>query len=199
MIQPATVLKFRRTDSFREQYRTGVSLHSHTMHSREFLGRLPGYISRIPIASYMVEREIGKLHLYTGRVFHFEEFYWTPPLSAREAHELEQEQIEKRLGLRALVSLTDHDNVEAGLQLRMLAGTVFHVGVHNLPAGQAHQLMEEFSTFTNKPSGKRLRELFHELNREPSVLLVLNHPFWDADGGVAPERHKLSLMSFLRR
>jgi len=213
--KPAAVVKFDRTEPFREKYRTGVSLHSHTMHSREFLGRLPGYISRIPIASYIIEREIGKMHLYTGRVLNFKEFYWTPPLSAREAHELEQQQIEKRLGLRALVSLTDHDNVEAGLHLRMLEGTadvpvsvewsvpcegtVFHVGVHNLRAERAHEWTEELAAFTSKPSGKRLRELFCELNADPAVLLVLNHPFWDADGGVEQERHTLSLMRFLRR
>lgn len=215
METPASVQKFHRAEVFTEKYRTGISLHSHTMHSREFLGRLPGYISRIPIVSQIIEREIGREHLSTGRVFNFKEFYWTPPLSAREAHQLEAEQIEKGLGLRAMVSLTDHDNVEAGLHLRMLEGTsevpvsvewsvpcegtVFHIGVHNLPAGQAHEWMEEFVKFTSQPSRKRLRELFGELSADGAVLLVLNHPYWDADGGVAAERHKLSLMSFLRR
>jgi len=208
-----TVQKFQRSEDFSGQYRTGVSLHSHTMHSREYLGRLPGYIAKIPIASYILEREVGRLHLYTGRVFNFKEFYWTPPLSAREAYELESGQISGQLGLRALVSLTDHDNVEAGLHLRMLEGTaeapvsvewsvpcegtVFHVGVHNLPAERAKTWMEEFATFTREPNGKRLRDIFGELNGESGVLLVLNHPFWDADGNVTAEKHAAALMSFL--
>jgi hypothetical protein len=214
-LTPTTaVLKFQPGKDFCGRYRTGVSLHSHTMHSREYLGRLPGYIAKIPLASYIIEREVGRLHLYTGRVFNFKEYYWTPPLSAREAHELESGQI-GQLGLRALVSLSDHDNVEAGLHLRMLEGTadapvsvewsvpcegtVFHIGVHNLPAEQAKQWMEEFEKFTKQPESKRLRELFGGLNAEPGVLLVLNHPFWDADGTRKPERHREALTSFLRR
>jgi hypothetical protein len=61
--------------------------------------------------------------------------------------------VEEKLGLRALVSLSDHDNIEAGLRLQMLERTkrapisvewsvpydqtVFHVGVHNLPVTRA--------------------------------------------------------------
>jgi hypothetical protein len=87
--------------------RTGISLHSHTMHSKEYLGRLPGYIAKFSIGGYFLEREI------------FAKVCWTPPLSPREADALERRQIE-RLGLAALVSLTDHDNLEAGKHLRML-------------------------------------------------------------------------------
>jgi hypothetical protein len=211
----STVEKYRQPEQFAGKYRTGVSLHSHTMHSREFLGRLPGYIAKVPVASFFIEREIGRMHLYTGRSLDFTKFYWTPPLSAREAYELEREQILWRLGLSALVSLTDHDTVEAGLHLRMLPetaevpvsvewsvpceGTVFHLGVHNLPAGEAHEWMEEFARFTAKPNARRLRELFGELNANPSVLLVLNHPFWDADGGAAAPRHQAALANFLRK
>jgi len=82
--------------------RTGISLHSHTMHSKEYLGRLPGYIAKFPIGGYILEREIGRAHLYQGRIFDFKKVYWTPPLSPREADELERQQIEK-VGLAALV------------------------------------------------------------------------------------------------
>jgi len=212
---PVLVQKYREPDQFTDKYCSGISLHSHTMHSREFLGRLPGYIAKVPIASFLIEREIGRMHLYTGRALDFKKFYWTPPLSAREAYELERGQIAKRMGLQALVSLTDHDTVEAGLHLRMLPGTadipvsvewsvpcegtIFHLGVHNLPAVQANEWMTEFARFTAKPHTRRLRELFGELNADPSVLIVLNHPFWDADGGAAPERHEASLWSFLQK
>src|SRR5271165_2677439 len=104
-------------DSF-SRFKYGVSLHSHTMYSKERLDRLPHYIAKVPIGSYILEREIGRLHLYTGRIFDFKKFYWTPPLSPREAHELESQQIEKSLKLKPMVSLSDHDSVEAGLHLR---------------------------------------------------------------------------------
>lgn len=211
---PTQVQKFRNDGRYAQQFRSGVSLHSHTMHSREYLGRLPGYIERVPIASYIIEREIGRLHLYTGRIFDFKRIYWTPPLSAREAFQLERRQIEKQLGLRAMVSLTDHDNVEAGLHLRMLEGTsdapisvewsapfedtVFHLGVHNLPAARANAWMAEFAQYTAQPSSKHLRELLYELNADPSILLVLNHPYWDAKS-VGPTQHLVSLTSFLQQ
>jgi len=184
------------------------------MHSREYLGRFPGYIQRIPIASYMIEREIGRLHLYGGRIVDFRRIYWTPPLSAREALQLEQNQIQQHCGLQPLVSLSDHDNIEAGLHLRMLQEnshlpisvewsvpyeqTVFHLGVHNLPPDRASGWMKELARYTSQPNSQRLRELLFGLNAESSNLLVLNHPYWDAES-VGPDQHRDSLAIFLQK
>src|SRR5215470_7900221 len=168
------VQKFDPSRCDTNQFRAGVSLHSHTMHSREYLGRFPGYISQIPIASYIIEREVGRLHLYGRRNVDFSRIYWTPPLSPREALELERQQIETSFGLPALISLSDHDNIEAGLHLQMLSGTsrvpisvewsvpyddtVFHLGVHNLPPTRAKAWMDELASFTADPRVERLRE-----------------------------------------
>jgi hypothetical protein len=206
------ILKARHAENWSDRYRTGISLHSHTMYSREYLHRLPDYIRRVPIASSLIELEIGRMHMYTGRTIDFRKVFWTPPLSAREALALEEQQIVSQLGLRPIVSLTDHDSVEAGLHLNMLGDpccvpvsvewsapfgkTVFHIGVHNLPAAEANQWMEEFSRYAAQPSLWRLRELFCELNANPGVLLVLNHPFWDAEGS-GPELHRSFLDLFL--
>jgi hypothetical protein len=211
---PTLVVKHDRFLEVSGNCRCGISLHSHTMHSREYLGRLPGYIAKIPIASYIVEREVGRLHLYTGRTIDFRKMYWTPPLSPREAFELERKQVEEKLGLQALVSLSDHDNIEAGLRLQMLERTkrapvsvewsvpydqtVFHLGVHNLPLTRATAWMEALESFTANPRTDVLRRLLHELNAEPSVLLVLNHPYWDAES-VGPDPHRDSLAIFLQK
>jgi hypothetical protein len=192
-------------------WRTGVSLHSHTMHSKEYLGRLPAYIAKFPIGGYILEREIGRVHLYERRIFDFNKIYWTPPLSPREAYGLERGQIEK-IGLAPLISLTDHDNVEAGKQLRMLAETSsapisvewtvpyaeteFHIGVHNLPAPRADRWMSEFAAYTKEPKSDRLREILAELSDEKNVLIVLNHPYWDAES-VGPAEHRQALKNFL--
>ena len=56
------IQKFSAKMVFSQEYRTGVSLHSHTMHSKEFLGRLPTYIAKVPVGSYILEREIGRSH-----------------------------------------------------------------------------------------------------------------------------------------
>lgn len=208
------VVKFRKPfdpDSA-GPFRSAVSLHSHTMHSREYLGRLPSYIAKVPIGKFIIEREIGRMHLYTGRVVDFRRIFWTPPLSPREALHLEQGQIESQVKLRPLVSLTDHDNIEAGLHLRMLgrsaevpvsvewsvpyAGTVFHLGIHNLPADSAQEWMAAFAAFTSAPSSSQLRALLHELDAQREALIVLNHPYWNAEA-TSPERHAESLPEFL--
>ena len=211
---PTQILRYDRIQRIPESFRSVVSLHSHTMHSREFLGRLPGYISKMPIASYIIEREIGKLHLYGRRIVDFNRIYWTPPLSPREALELEKEQIERLFRLPALVSISDHDNIEASLHLHMLDSTyrvpisvewtipydqaVFHLGVHNLPISRATAWMKELASYTLKPRPELLRQLLHELNAEPSVLLVLNHPYWDIES-TGREQHRDSLAIFLQK
>lgn len=191
---------------------TGISLHSHTMHSREYLGRLPQYIAKFPIGSYILEREIGRLHLYEGRIFNFKKVYWTPPLSPREAYELESKQIEEQLGRQAIVSLTDHDNIEAGLRLRMLektsrapvsvewtvpyGKTEFHLGIHNLSVSHARAWMKEFAAYRAKPNTEMLREILAGLDDEKYTLIVLNHPYWDAEG-IGRAEHWQTLQTFL--
>ena len=121
--KPVTqVHRFKKNTNFPSSYCSGASLHNHTMHSKERLNRLPAYIAKFPIGGYLIERELGRLHLYKAWNFDFNKYYWTP-LSPREAHELESTVIEKDLGLKPLVSLSDHDNIEASLHLRMLGPT----------------------------------------------------------------------------
>jgi hypothetical protein len=181
------------------------------MHSKEYLGRLPSYIAKFPIGKYILEREIGRLHLYQGRIFDFNKFFWTPPLSPREAYELERKQI-GTTGLLPLISLTDHDNIEAGMHLRMLAETAetpisvewtvpyeeteFHIGVHNLPPARAAAWMSDFAEYTQKPDLARLTEILVGLNDEKDVLVLLNHPYWDAES-LGPLRHRGALKNFL--
>ena len=193
-------------------FKTGASLHSHTMHSRESLERLPTYIAKFPIGHYVVEREIGRQHLYEKRVIDFGKYYWTPPLSPREAWTLECEQIED-YGLAPLVSLTGHDNIEAGLQLKMLvetsdapisvewtvpyATTEVHIGVHHLPVSRAKRWMSTLAEYTAPPKHEQLRDILAGLHDERSVLLVLNHPYWDAEG-IGAIQHKKVLLDFLQ-
>jgi hypothetical protein len=193
---------------------TGISLHSHTMHSKEYLGRLPNYIAKFPIGSYILEREIGRVHLYEHRIFDFKRIYWTPPLSPREAYELESKQIEEKLGCGALVSLSDHDNIKAGLHLRLLEKTrrapisvewtvpyektEFHLGVHNLAPSSSGAWMKEFEAYRAKPNTGQLREILAGLNKERDTLIVLNHPYWDAES-IGPAQHRDTLGPFLER
>jgi len=124
----------------------------------------------------------------------FSRAYWTPPLTPKLAYETERNQIESALGLKSLVSLTDHDNIEAPMLLRTVpetaqtpvslewsvpfAGTIFHLGVHNLPNGKAHAIMDDLAAYTRNPDDQRLRELLAMLDGFPDVLVVFNHPLW---------------------
>ena len=47
---------FWKNPSIASRYRTGVSLHSHTMHSRESLGFVPEVAAHIPILAWELDR-----------------------------------------------------------------------------------------------------------------------------------------------
>lgn len=189
----------------------GVSLHSHTMHSKELLTFIPRYTKSIPLLQWEFDRQSKRYEQKRGRPLDLSSAYWTPPLPGREAFEVEQKQIED-LGLAAMVSLTDHDNIDAGSQLQVLdrevpisvewsipfGPTYFHVGVHNLPPYSAHDTMAALATYTAKPDLKLLKELFAGLHRETDGLIVLNHPMWD-QSTIGAERHKATLLELLKQ
>jgi hypothetical protein len=178
-------------------FHAGVSLHSHTEHSQEKLDDLPRYLDRMPVVSQFLRWERKRYLAATGENLDFTRAYWRGPLSAQSAYDLERLQIE-RLGLRALVSLTDHDTIDAGLLLQAgrPAGeipisvewtvpyeqTYFHMGIHNLAPSLAISFMQEFSRYTRKPQTYVLGQLFEALQADPSILVVLNHPLWDMAG-----------------
>jgi hypothetical protein len=172
-------------------YSTAVSLHSHTMHSREGLDFVPRVLRRVPLAHAMFERLEKGYRSKTGKPIPFERAFWRPPLHPRAAHELEAAQIRNLLGLNPLVSITDHDNLEACAELHAIGidvpyslewtvpyrGTVFHIGVHNLPADRARDLEAAMAVATAAPQSYRIAELLAAMSAMPEVLLVLNHPF----------------------
>jgi len=204
---PQTV-KFAWKDSQTAwQYSTGVCLHGHTMHSEECLSFLPRYLHQAPGVSQILSGyERGPRRVDFARA------YWTPPLSPASALRLERKQIEN-MGLRALVSLTDHDNIEAGLSLQVAADprdvpisvewtvpyerSIFHLGIHNLPPATARDLMSTFAAFTAAPNELMLPGILRELARNPDVLIVLNHPFW-LEEGIEQADHDRALARILR-
>src|SRR3989442_11478460 len=96
---------------------TGVCLHGHTMHSKECLSFLPRYLQQVPGISHVVRRYEQPREGAQPAV-DFSRAYWTPPLSPASALRLEREQI-GHLDLTPLVSITDHDDIEAGLALQV--------------------------------------------------------------------------------
>jgi hypothetical protein len=197
-------------------FNTGVSLHSHTNQSKETLDFI-AELSRDwgllqPIMRWAEQRSQRS----SGIRPDYANSYWTPPLTPRLAFDLESSQIEDRLQLPAMVSITDHDDINAPLLLRSVPSarhipisvewtvpfceSAFHIGVHNLPSASGVQWMERLRAFTATPvqerSPKLLREIMADLHGIPQVLIVFNHPIWDLYR-VGRERHEVLVNEFL--
>jgi hypothetical protein len=180
---------WHRPDLGRDR-QAAVSLHGHTNRSKESLQLIPQLARRGPMLHQALEKQCRKSRIPVD----FSRAYWTPPLTPRLAYDTEKEQIENALGLRAMVSLTDHDNIEAAIWLRAVpataqtpvslewsvpfGGTVFHLGVHNLPSDQAQEIVDDLAAYTRNPSDGRLCELLAMLDGFAEVLVVFNHPLW---------------------
>ena len=187
---------------------SAVCLHGHTMYSEECLSFLPRYLRSVPGIS-----QIARACERGPEPVDFSRAYWTPPLTAASALRLEREQIAK-LNLRAIVSLTDHDNIEAGMALQVAADqrhtpvsvewtvpyrrSIFHLGIHNLPPEAARSWMSTMSMYTLSAEEDLLPEILGELAAIPEVLIVLNHPFW-IEEGVDHSDHRPALDRLLRR
>ncbi len=196
------------------EFRTGVSLHSHTMYSEESLDMVPRYTAKLPYLGRAIRRQELEYHRRKNKQFSFGDAFWTPPLSPRQAYRLEEKQIQRRFKLPALISLTDHDDIRAATQLHVLdrfkhipistewtipcEDTFFHLGVHNLPPADSDSFMKRFEAFTAKPDPQDLQSLFQELNTGPGVLLILNHPLWD-EKGIGQDRHGSVLRNLLAK
>lgn len=192
-------------------YHAGVSLHGHTMHSKECLAFLPRYLRQVPGVSGIVRRYERPSRGVRPPV-DFSRAYWTPPLTAAAALRVEREQI-AGLGLRPVVSLTDHDDIEAGVSLQLTSdraetpvsvewtvpydGSILHFGIHNLPPSGERAWMAAMEEYASAPREARLPELLESLSRIPGTLIVLNHPFWREEG-VGEAEHRRARDRFLR-
>jgi hypothetical protein len=197
-------------------FTTGVSLHSHTNQSKETLD----FISELskdwgvlqPLMRWAEHRSIR----LTGIKPDYARSYWTPPLTPSLAFDLERTQIEEKLQLPAMVSLTDHDDINAPMLLRTVpssrhipvsvewtvpfGGTAFHLGIHNLPSADGAEWMERLAEFTAIPVETRASHLLNgmlaELDEIPGVLIVFNHPLWDLYR-IGQEKHDVLVNEFL--
>lgn len=176
-------------------FRSAVSLHSHTSHSRESLSFVARILrSKGPVRNWLDKRELH-CQKETGLVLNFDQAYWTPPLPDALAMRLERRQIEDDLGLRSIVSLSDHDNIAAAIRLRQSAETAdvpvsvewtapfgqskFHIGIHNIPAAKAPEYMARLQVCTAKHDDRAVCEMLGEMHSLPAVLIVFNHPMWN--------------------
>ncbi|HVZ16883.1 MAG TPA: hypothetical protein VG897_07195 [Terriglobales bacterium] len=192
-------------------FHTAVSLHSHTTFSKESLTFIPDHAGRVPALRWLLSQQEKRCKKVPAN---FALAYWTPPLAPRAAYELERDQIKQKLGLKSLVSITDHDNIEAPLMLRLLpetrhipisvewsvpyGSTEVHLGIHNLPSSSAKRWMAAMAAYTEQPKDENITDLIAGLHDIKDLLIVLNHPLWDLYA-VGQEAHLVSLEKFLRK
>jgi hypothetical protein len=193
-------------------YRTAVSLHGHTNLSREGLYFIPEFAARYGPLRAALAFQDRRAQTISAIRLDFWKAYWTPPLPPLAAFRLEREQIEQKLGLSSLISLTDHDSIAAPLLLRVVPearpipvsmewsvpfrDTILHLGMHNLPSAQAESIMARCAAFTAHPAEEDLPDLLARLHDNPDILIVLNHPLWDL-AGIGRPRHAHTVGGFL--
>jgi hypothetical protein len=186
---------FFQNKSTLPKFRTVVSLHGHTLYSRESLGFINALSRKVPLIRVALERGAAQYRRVKGTDLDLTRAWWTPPLAPYGAWRLEADRITSQFGAHPLVSLSDHDDIEAGVTLRVLeecsavpvsvewtvpfGGTFFHMGVHNLPPDEAREIMAGLRAFTANPVEEGLHDLFAALDAHRSVLIVFNHPCWD--------------------
>ena len=192
---------------------SGVSLHSHTNRSKETLDFIAKLANEYKYFRGILAREEKRCRQNHRLQVDYARSYWTPPLTPRLAFDLESNQIAESLQIQPLVSITDHDDIQAPMLLRTVASArhipvsvewttpfgkdqAFHLGIHNLPSATGMDWMREFEEFTKNPSDARLTEMLFALHNLPNVLIVFNHPLWDLYK-IGDELHKQRLEEFL--
>ncbi|MGH9588952.1 MAG: hypothetical protein ACRD25_01095, partial [Terracidiphilus sp.] len=163
----STIAYLWRDENASRGFRSGVSLHSHTNQSRETLNFLANFGNQYPAMRPLMsrlERRAQRNHNYK---VNYAASYWTPPMTPKLAFDLERRQIES-LDVMPMVSITDHDNIQAPMLLRAVPSArhipvsvewsapyggvqAFHLGIHNLPSARANEWMRTFKDFTAEP------------------------------------------------
>ena len=207
----STISYLWRDKKAAQGFRSGVSLHSHTNQSRETLDFLANLGNQYPMIRPLLTRLEQRSERMHGVRINYAASYWTPPMTPKLAFDLETRQIEK-LDLAPMVSLTDHDTINAPMLLRTVPSArqipvsvewsapygeqSFHLGVHNLPSARANEWMATLADYTATPSDTRLTEILRALDEEPNVLVVFNHPLWDLYL-IGKERYEFLVNQFL--
>lgn len=195
------------------RFRTGVSLHGHTLHSKETLNFFYPLAKHLRVVDWLVKRAERNYRAAYGKELDLNRAWWTPPLGAHQAWSLETGQIRDRLGMQSLVSLTDHDDIEAPWSLQVLSEchgapvsvewtvpyqpTFFHIGVHNLPPQTARETMARLARYTAGTSEAALQSILEGLAANRETLIVFNHPHWD-EGGIGGDVHAALARQFAR-
>lgn len=208
-----TQIRFETDFRPAQLFRTGVSLHGHTLHSKESMLSLYQMANRIAPFRFALERGAAWYRARHGSPFELSRAWWTPPLSPYQAWTLETRRIREHFGLESMVSLSDHDDIEAPVTLQLreecrpmpvsvewtvpYRGTFFHIGIHNLPAERARSIVDDLASVTAGTPRLSLRQILERLSCHRDTLVVFNHANWD-ESGVGEAAHLEAARQFAR-
>jgi hypothetical protein len=193
-----------------QRFRTGVSLHSHTYYSRESFDFIRRAGLRTPVVSSLIRAAEIRYQRRHGKCLELGRAWWTPPLGPGEVLRGELDQL-RRLGLEGLVAITDHDDMQAPLDLRRVhpaaplslewsvpfGAALLHLGIYNLPPAQAGDIFLAMQRYRDAPEIPTLPEILAAAGSDPGALVVLNHPLWD-EAGIGEARHEEAMRVFLQ-
>lgn len=202
-----------KEESVRGKFKTGVSLHGHTWNSHEGLGFLPPILKKAPTPiPTLVEKAKTRYQKKWNQEFDYDHGYWTSPISPGMAYDIEAGQMDG-IGLRPLISITDHDDIRSYGELVALGhheiplslewtvpyeNAIFHIGVHNLPPAHAETIFAKLRALTADSNPEKLAEILRELDSLPNTLVILNHPLSD-QGRIGQEIHASVVQDFLAK
>ncbi|HDI78042.1 MAG TPA: hypothetical protein ENF54_00205 [Desulfobacteraceae bacterium] len=173
------------------EFNSAISLHSHTIYSKENLGIIARYANRIPIIRALFRKENLKRIKSKKRPIDFSSGYWIPPLSPESVYISEKGNIEYNLDLNPIITVSDHDDLTGCLILKSiypethipisfewtvpLNGHTFHLGIYNIPYLMKDEIMEILRD--NKGYDvKKIKDILDSISMSPEALIVLNHP-----------------------
>src|SRR5262249_50564866 len=94
-----------RQDQFDRASSAGISLHCHTLYSKEMFDFVPFYAAKFPFVSAVWRRECRCYLKNEGRLPNFNLGFWEPPLTARQVFQSGSPNLQS-IGFHALAPLT---------------------------------------------------------------------------------------------
>ena len=183
--------EFRECNHPTRDFKLPVSLHGHSYHSEEILGRM-NQIMKLPVLNVIHELFNHEFRAKAHDDLNYEDLHYCPPISPEEIHAMELNNV-KFMGFEdILLTITDHDKIAACHELQETRPdlipktsiseelTVFfnhqsiHLGVHGIPVRESEQIHSQLQMLCKK----RDFDSVFDLLKATGCLVILNHPLW---------------------
>ena len=183
--------EYRECNDPAREFRMPVSLHGHSYHSEENIGRL-NYVMQLPVLKTINDYFNNSFRKKAHDDLDYSDLHYCPPISPEEVYELELTRA-KDLGWDdLLLAITDHDKIAGCHELMetrpdliekttiseelsiYFEGQVIHLGVHGIPREGSDDTHKSLQEMAHKGDHDGIFELLHAKH----CLVIFNHPLW---------------------